>query len=603
MTLLSPLAALLAAALAVPALLALYFLKLRRQPRVVPSTLLWKKAVEDLEVNAPFQKLRNSLLLWLQLLLLLLLVFAIARPASDAPAPTGDRVVILIDRSASMSVEENGRTRLQAAKEAATGIVDALEPGASAMIVAFADTPEVVQPYAADRGRLRAAVASVRGSDRPGRPGRALALVGAQAGAGSAGGAGGAGGAGRLAAQRRLPRRRLAAGGRRRCGRRAPGGLDAAVPRDRRRPVEPGVHRRGRSARAAGAGPGGAVRPAGERGADGQEANVTLDASGDRLATRRVSIPGRGDGGVPGRRDLTFRFNAPVAEATEVTLAHDAADALAADDAARLVLPPAADRPVVLVTAGSGSERPANPFLERAVRAASRGPVTRVTPEAWEAGENPPPPDAVLVFDRHDPSRMPGGDALLFAAVPPVAGLALRPSAADAPAVQSFLTTDAADPVMRSVDLGAVPLLRPGRLVLPPGAEVLASGLEGPLIARVRPTGDASGRTFLVVAPDPLEGRWPLSVSFTVFLVNALDELGGASAGGTPGEGVAFRTGESAEVRVAPGAAPAELRFGGPVDLAAPVRGGSAVLPAFEPPAGTGPRRPPPPRPAPPRSR
>ena len=110
MTFLSPLAAALAAALAVPALLALYFLKLRRQPRVVPSTLLWRKAVEDLEVNAPFQKLRNSLLLWLQLLLLLLLVVAIARPASDAPAPTGDRVVILIDRSASMAVEEDGRT-------------------------------------------------------------------------------------------------------------------------------------------------------------------------------------------------------------------------------------------------------------------------------------------------------------------------------------------------------------------------------------------------------------------------------------------------------------------------------------------------------------
>jgi Aerotolerance regulator N-terminal len=52
MTWATPTLAALVAAIAIPALVILYFLKIRRIPREVSSTLLWNKAIQDLQANA-----------------------------------------------------------------------------------------------------------------------------------------------------------------------------------------------------------------------------------------------------------------------------------------------------------------------------------------------------------------------------------------------------------------------------------------------------------------------------------------------------------------------------------------------------------------------
>ncbi len=174
----APLLAGIVAAIAVPALIILYFLKLRRRTVEVSTTLLWKKAIQDLQANAPFQKLRKNILLLLQLLILAAAILALAQPRSAQQAEGGRRLVLFIDRSASMSSVDgaDGRSRLDLAKQQALEQIDAMagaelfsDSGGSdqATVIAFDESAEIVAQFTADKAALRAAVESVTPTDAP----------------------------------------------------------------------------------------------------------------------------------------------------------------------------------------------------------------------------------------------------------------------------------------------------------------------------------------------------------------------------------------------------------------------------------------------------
>ena len=152
-----------------PAIVALYFLKLRRQPLEVPSTYLWLKSIEDLRVNSLWQRLRQSLLLFLQLLLVVLAILALLRPGWLGTDLKGQRLIFLVDNSASMSTrdasaEDNGpaeESRLDVAKQKVAGLIDQMDRGMTAMIVSFAGEPRVVQEFTDNTRLLRERLTSI----------------------------------------------------------------------------------------------------------------------------------------------------------------------------------------------------------------------------------------------------------------------------------------------------------------------------------------------------------------------------------------------------------------------------------------------------------
>ncbi len=143
-----------------PAIFALYFLKLKRQPLEVPSTYLWHRVIEDLHVNSLWQRLRKSLLLLLQLLMLALAMLALLRPGWQGQSLEGKQFIFLLDKSASMSATdtENNATRLDVAKQKVAALIDQLDSDMSAMIITFAEQPDVVQEFTNNKRLLREAL-------------------------------------------------------------------------------------------------------------------------------------------------------------------------------------------------------------------------------------------------------------------------------------------------------------------------------------------------------------------------------------------------------------------------------------------------------------
>lgn len=580
MTFLAPITAGVAAGILIPALVLLYFLKLRRQIVEVSSTLLWRKAIQDMEVNAPFQRLRRNLLLLLQLLILLALLLALARPTFQAAGKAGQRMAIVIDRSASMNATDAAPSRLEAAKTAAEKLVDDLAttaPG-GAMVVAFAQRTQVVQPFTTDAGLLRAAIRAIEPTDESTRLEPALRLLepvanqpdapplelyilsdgrtqaeaelklgNAQVHFVQIGGQTGAqGGAGVAASPGAGAVDNVAITG-------------LAARRDFRKPEAVQI-----------------LVSLANCGPTRVDLNLTLHVDGSAQRVLRTFVPAVSPAGDLGSQSAQFDLTLPAGASIEVS--HDHLDQLRADDRAGLIIAEPRQLRVLMVSTGNG-------FLEQAIKAAgvrrvvamSPGDYERKDPQllrrgGWDASAIGAEGFDVIVFDRFSPRSLPTVDSLFFAATPAVPGLKiLPPAAAGGLSSQPVLDWRRDHPLMRYVEMQDVTIESPARLALPDGAEVLATSQAGPVMGLMT----VDGLRFVFTSFDLNQARtWPMQVSFPVFVSNALPWLG---LGGQADAGRGYRPGEAAVVTAGGG----DVAYAGPEKIKAPVLQGKAILPPF----------------------
>ncbi len=160
MTLLLP-AGLLAVALAAP-IIALHMLTPSRPPTPVSSLLHWDGLRHSITAAEPWQKLRWSLLLILQLIAVVLFAYILARPARLETAALSDHTVFIIDASASMAAIDGEPDRRAEAIETAKSLRAELPTGGIASLIVAGDHPTILVEQSEDSRAFDNAAETIR---------------------------------------------------------------------------------------------------------------------------------------------------------------------------------------------------------------------------------------------------------------------------------------------------------------------------------------------------------------------------------------------------------------------------------------------------------
>ena len=557
MTWATPAVAGLVAACLVPPLILLYFLKLRRREQVIPSTLLWKQSVQDLQANALFQRLRPNWLLFLQLMAMICLFIAIAQPEHLGSLSRGSRTVLLIDRSASMAAtdaeEGEDRTRLDEAKRQALEYIEGIDTGGllgqtgeseQVMVIGFADEAQVYSPFTSSKAQLRQAVEAVTPTHGGSSLKQAVELARAyttntdmeMAGRDVAPPAtlivfsdGRIRDLPELVAKRNEPVVYRPTGA-------APGGeeparnLGIAALGARRSLTEPdaleiyvrvanytdapatvdvelSVGAQLLHTRTITVAPTGLADPRAETGSEAPPPSG--EDAADAALAGAASAPRRR----PGSNSVTFALNDPRGLTIGVRL--DAEDDFAPDNAAFAVIPPAKQLVVGLVAPDDGwvveSAMAGVPFLER---------IDRLSPERFAALAQSGETDKydAIVIDGVSVAALGPGRYLTLGIAPPLEGFAADGEARP----NEPVTWDEEHPINDSVTYFTLQVAPTPPLAIPAEAKVLVEGNAGPLLV------ETSRRDVAAVsmAFRPVASNWPFDVNLVKFMQNALDYLG-----------------------------------------------------------------------------
>ncbi len=507
MNLLNPMGLL--ALLTIPPVVVLYLLKLKRLEMKVPSILLWHAFTQDMQASHPFQKLRFSILLLLQILILTFAALALARPYYQTRTPEGRSVALILDGSLSMQATDVDPSRFERARAEALAIARALEPTDEMMAVLAAGHTQVLTSFTRDAAALEQAIAEARPDDCRSNLREAFALTMS------------------LAREKRNTEVFLVSDGA------PPPELDIPVPEGVKVHYVP-IGERCRNI---------AITALNVRETYGRDARYQLFVGvrnyGDENVDCQVEISRDGELRnvetlhIPPKEQVGHLVEQSSQAGGLIEARIDAEDDLPADNVARSVFQERARKRVLLVTEG-------NQWLERICSIDPTIEARVLPPSQYDPAAEDADAFDVTVFDRWAPEPLPRRSCLLIAAAPSGGPVRNLDAVQESPTI---LDWDRKSPLFQYVDLGPVGVSRMMSVKVEPWARALVDTQVGPLMV----AGETEDVRCLFLGFDLKDSNFPVRIAFPIFMRNALQWLAADPAGT---EAQSYPTGSPIRIRL-----------------------------------------------------
>ncbi len=160
-----------------PVIVLMYILKQKFEERQVGSIYLWQQVLKDIEVNTPWQKLKKSLLLLLQLLSIFVLVSALSDPYINVGGGMYSNLIIVIDNTGSMNAKYEGSTRLEKAKQQAAEIINRSGARTNISLLTVERSPRIEIGKTADKGEAERRIKGIKPCNSYGDINDSISLV------------------------------------------------------------------------------------------------------------------------------------------------------------------------------------------------------------------------------------------------------------------------------------------------------------------------------------------------------------------------------------------------------------------------------------------
>lgn len=163
--------------LAIPVVVLLHLFRRERRRRSVSSILLWQE-IRDQSSRRIRPKLLRSINLLLQVLAIAAAALVLSDPVLASSAVEGpQRLILLIDRSASMGVAEGSLSRMDLAKNRLRERMSSARRDTEMMIVSMGEYPRIEQPFTTDQTVLLDTLRRITATDERAELSRSVEFV------------------------------------------------------------------------------------------------------------------------------------------------------------------------------------------------------------------------------------------------------------------------------------------------------------------------------------------------------------------------------------------------------------------------------------------